>query len=310
MSTCEKTNKPLVSVVMPVYNGELYLENAINSVLNQTFANFEFIIINDGSKDNSEEIILNYTDSRIKYYKQENQGIGAALRFGCTHAKGKYIARMDADDICMVNRFEYQVGFLEKNKSYVLVSSAVIYIDENGTTLGRSYPYSSNIAIKNVLKHDSPICHPAVMMRKEAYDSAGGYLDLQPLEDWFLWTRIFLFGRLKNITTPLLKYRIHTLSITSGISDNDRSSLRKYLFEKSRNEFLSNKEINEFQLMYKEFQQNKKNNDIAKNKNESLVINKKGELYMQSLLSFFKVSEVHSEKIISYVKSVYSIRCF
>ena len=108
--------QPAISVVMPVYNGRKYLREAIDSVLQQSFTDFEFIIVNDGSTDDSEEIILSYKDSRINYIKQKNTGVGGALRIGCNMAIGNYIARMDADDICLANRL-----FLEwylKSQSY------------------------------------------------------------------------------------------------------------------------------------------------------------------------------------------------
>ena len=105
----------LISVLMPVYNTkEEFLRTAIESILNQTFSNFEFIIINDGSTNNAEDVILSYKDDRIIYLKQENQGIVAALNNGWDRAKGEYIARMDSDDISFPDRFEKQIEYLEK----------------------------------------------------------------------------------------------------------------------------------------------------------------------------------------------------
>ena len=114
----------LISVLMPVYNTkEEFLRTAIESILNQTFSNFEFIIINDGSTNNAEDVILSYKDDRIIYLKQENQGIVAALNNGWDRAKGEYIARMDSDDISFPERFEKQLKFLEENPEYSLVGS-------------------------------------------------------------------------------------------------------------------------------------------------------------------------------------------
>ena len=114
-------SKPLVSVLMAVYNGEKYLLEAIESILNQTYTNFEFLIINDGSTDSTEEIILSYSDQRIRYIKNEqNLKLIASLNKGLDLAKGKYIARMDADDISLPDRLEKQVNFLERNSTKLL----------------------------------------------------------------------------------------------------------------------------------------------------------------------------------------------
>src|SRR5690606_13489679 len=122
----------LISVVLPAYNAELYIKEAIDSVLAQTFTNFELIILNDGSTDKTEEIILSYQDSRIVYVKNEhNLGLIGTLNKGMALAKGKYIARMDADDICFPERFEKQVAFLEKNKEYIICGTSAYRFYKN-----------------------------------------------------------------------------------------------------------------------------------------------------------------------------------
>ncbi|HGF9542707.1 TPA: glycosyltransferase family 2 protein, partial [Acinetobacter baumannii] len=127
----------LVSVVLPAYNAELYLKEAIDSVLSQTFTDFELIILNDGSIDRTEEIILSYNDSRIVYVKNEkNLGLIGTLNKGINLAKGKYIARMDADDICLPERFKKQVDFLEKNNEIDLIGTNAIKINNNGDRIG------------------------------------------------------------------------------------------------------------------------------------------------------------------------------
>ena len=125
-----------VSVVLCTFNDEKTIKEAIESILCQSYNIFEFIIWNDGSTDGTEKIIKSYDDNRIRYYYHENTGLGEALRLACAEAKGKYIARMDGDDICLPSRIQKQVEFLESHPDYVLVSSAVFYIDEIGEQIG------------------------------------------------------------------------------------------------------------------------------------------------------------------------------
>lgn len=224
-----KPDNPFISVVMPVYNGEKYLRDAIDSVLNQSYTNFEFIIINDGSTDSSEDIILSYHDKRIRYHKQQNSGVGLSLTSGCSIADGKYIARMDSDDICYSERFSSQIEYLENHPDTVLVSSAVRYINDCGEDLGRSFPVTANFAIKRKLKYGSPICHPCVMMRKDAYTLSEGYIDLEPLEDLYLWNRLSKLGKLHNLGSTLLKYRLLDGSVSRSISNEQYKLLIKLM---------------------------------------------------------------------------------
>ena len=117
---------------------------------NKLLKTLSFIIINDGSTDSSESIVFEYKDHRIRYIKQENTGIGGALRIGCELAQRKYIARMDADDICLPNRFEPQKAYLDNNPNTVLISNVVMYINESGNIIGRSFPYTLSFAIKKI----------------------------------------------------------------------------------------------------------------------------------------------------------------
>lgn len=142
--------QPLISVVMPTYNCKKYVSQAIDSILNQTYQNFEFIIVDGHSTDGTELILNDYSlkDKRVKIIKDERKGIGAALKLGCSMAKGDYIARMDSDDIALPQRFEKEIEILRKNKELVLVSSSAIYIDERGDFMGYSFPYTSCSNIK------------------------------------------------------------------------------------------------------------------------------------------------------------------
>lgn len=243
---------PTISVVMPVYNGQLYLNEAIESILNQTYSDFEFIIINDGSSDSTESIILSYKDDRIIYLKQLNSGIGFSLKVGCSLAKGKYIARMDADDISYCNRFKSQVDYLDKNPQIILVSSAVRYIDEEGTDIGRSFPYTSHQAMKKILRINSPICHPAVMMRKDAYLASGGYKNVRLLEDFLLWVTLSRYGKLHNIPTTLLKYRVLENSVSHSIPPNENRKLLQFILKNINNGNGNEDYIEEYQRKYEE----------------------------------------------------------
>ena len=199
---------PLISVVMCCFNAEKYLKDSIDSILNQTFRDFEFIIWNDGSSDSTEDIIKSYKDDRIRYFYHENTGLGMALRLACEEAKGDYIARMDADDISLPFRFDKEIAFLEDHKDYALVSSAVYYIDENGNNLGRSFPCNNDVILKKVLHYSSMIVHPMVMMRRECYLKAGGYVPIIKSQDRLFWSRLAKYGKFYNIISPLGYYRL------------------------------------------------------------------------------------------------------
>lgn len=223
---------PLVSVVMSCYNSEKYLKEAIDSILNQSYKNFEFIIWNDGSKDSSEDIIKEYTDSRIRYFFHENTGLGTALNLACKEAKGKYIARMDSDDISLPTRLEEEVDYLENHENVVLLSCLAELMDDNGNFLGYGLPYSTPKIIK---KHPGLIYHPGVMMRADAYKKTTGYPLIRTAEDLFLWYSMFNYGDVKIIKYPLLKYRVTSGSLSSNWNDymiNNMTTLWKIIANK------------------------------------------------------------------------------
>ena len=205
--------QPTVSVVLSCYNGEKYIAETIESVLSQTFADFEFIIWDDGSTDSSAEVIKKYDDPRIRYYYHENTGLGMALKLACAESRGKYIARIDSDDICMPERFAKEVEFLDKHEDYVLVSSAVYFIDAKGNVFGRSYPYTDNRIIKKIIGYSNPIVHPASMFRKDIYNRTLGYQEVWGCEDVLLWKQLNRYGKIKNLAEPLIKYRLEGNSI-------------------------------------------------------------------------------------------------
>lgn len=207
---------PLVSVVMCCYNGEKYIAETITSVLNQTYYNFEFIIWNDGSTDESEKIIKSFQDDRIRYCYHDNTGLGIALGLACKEATGKYIARIDADDICMPDRLEKEACFLESHEEYVLVASSVFYIDKDGNTLGRSFPWTW--ASCQAMRQS--VAHPSVMFRRSTYLKTCGYLDVRSCEDVVLWSKMIKLGKFYNFQTPLIKYRLLDGSLSHCLDEN------------------------------------------------------------------------------------------
>ncbi len=207
---------PLVTVLMPVYNAAKYIDESIQSILDQSYINFELLIINDGSTDNTTTIIQSYLDPRIRLIEQEGKGISFALNTGLRAAQGEYIARFDADDICYPVRLEKQVNFLNDHPDYMLIGSDAEYIQENGDHLfdfrSISYTYEQ---ILNRLYQFCPFIHSSVMFRKEAVLNAGGYSPFaQHFEDYFLWVTLVKSGKCCNLPEPLLKVRFNPGSLT------------------------------------------------------------------------------------------------
>ncbi|MFD2873005.1 glycosyltransferase family 2 protein [Mucilaginibacter ximonensis] len=210
------TKTPAITVLMPAYNAARFIEEAISSVLQQTFADFELLIVNDGSTDNTPELINTFTDERIVVINQANRGVAEALNTGLKHARAPYIARFDADDICYPYRLEKQIRFLQDNPDYILVGSEAKYILENGDFLFDFHCIAySHEQIIDKLYFYCPFVHPTVMYRKDAVIEAGGYPGhAHNFEDYLLWTALAGSGRLCNLTEPLIKYRLNSTSVT------------------------------------------------------------------------------------------------
>lgn len=224
-----------ISVVLPVYNGKLYLKKAIDSILNQTFTNFELIIINDGSTDNSLAIINSYNDPRIVVINQSQKGLSKTLRESIPICKGVYIARMDQDDISFNTRLEEQYNYLNDNINVSVVSNSVAFIDEFDNFLGRSFAPTNEKTISYMLLNKGCVInHPSVMFKKSDYFKTEGYCvevgDI--LTDYYLWVS-FLKNNFKihNIKKILLKYRILQGSLSSKfvLSSNEKIILYKLL---------------------------------------------------------------------------------
>lgn len=209
-----------ISVVMCCYNSEQYVKDTIESVLSQTYADFEFIIWNDGSTDTTEAIIKSYHDSRIKYFYHENTGIGIARFLAGNRAEGQYVAIIDSDDICLPDRIEKEALFLDTHQDYVLVSSQMIYISQSGEKLGHSFSVLSDYVIRRKMTDNSVISHSGCMYRKSIYDKVGGYSGIVLGEDHVLFSKMMKYGKVCILPYPLVKYRIRDLSLMHVVQGN------------------------------------------------------------------------------------------
>jgi cellulose synthase/poly-beta-1,6-N-acetylglucosamine synthase-like glycosyltransferase len=209
---------PTISVLMPVYNAEKYLAAAVESVLKQTFADFEFLIIDDGSSDRSLQILQSYAakETRIRLTSRPNTGYVVALNEMLAKARGEFVARMDADDIALPERFARQVAFLRQHSDVLCVGTAQEWIDEDGDVLTHWQPTANSAELQQLmLSGQNHLCHPSAMMRREAAIAVGGYDEsLIPSEDLDLWLKLGEIGQLSNLPETLLKYRIHTSSVS------------------------------------------------------------------------------------------------
>ncbi|MFV0419941.1 MAG: glycosyltransferase family 2 protein [Dysgonomonas sp.] len=205
----------LISVIMPAYNVEKYVAEAIESILIQTFTNFEFIIIDDGSSDETANIIKTYTDPRIIYIRNEkNMGLIWSLNYGIRLSKGKYIARMDADDISRPERFQRQYDFMERHSDISVLGTGFLYMH---TGIEYCQP-SNNDQIRIKLMCKSSLAHPTVMMRKSDLDHNKLSYDTSYLyaEDYRLWVEFALNDlKLANLAEILLNYRVHDTQIST-----------------------------------------------------------------------------------------------
>lgn len=207
---------PKVSVILPVYNCDQYIFETIQSVLNQTFTDFELLIVDDCSTDKTVAIIKEFDDNRIQLtLKEKNTGYTDSLNYAISIAKGQYIARMDGDDICVSTRFEKQVAFLDANPNIILCGSAIQII---GTNTVLRHP-SNHEAIKVKLCFGTAFCHPSVMGRVEVFQANPYDKKYEPAEDYDLWTRLVFQGQLANLEEVLLLYRVHDNQVSTAKSE-------------------------------------------------------------------------------------------
>jgi glycosyltransferase involved in cell wall biosynthesis len=232
-----RNGTPVASVLLPVFNGRDYLVPAVESVLNQTFTDFELLLLDDGSTDGSREILESFAhrDLRCQVHSWPNRGIVATLNAGLQLAVGRYIVRMDCDDICAPDRFNKQVKFLDDHPDYVLIGSRVLWIDPEGMPLRISGDYLDHCDIdaENMRGRTSPT-HPAATIRKAALKRVGAYRDgFRHAEDLDLFLRLAEVGKIANLPEVLLSYRQHFKKIGHRFSEEQGVAARNAVIQAS-----------------------------------------------------------------------------
>jgi len=229
-------NNPIVTVLLPVYNAERYIALAVESILKQSFRDFELLIINDGSTDNSLEIIRSFKDERIRLVTNEsNQKLIATLNKGIQLARGKYIARMDADDISLPERLQKQVDFMESHPEVGVCGAWFEPLELPGKAV--KYPErDENIRI--MMLYQTPFCHPVVMLRKEVLAQQNIFFspDFIHGEDYEMWVRLSSVTQFANIPEVLLRYRSHESSVSASYPSIQKAktyAVVRMVFEKT-----------------------------------------------------------------------------
>jgi glycosyltransferase involved in cell wall biosynthesis len=211
------SDEKLISVVLPVYNCKEYIKDSVTSILQQTYKNFELIIVDDGSNDGTSGILNNFKDKRIRLYKNKyNRGLIYSLNKALNKSKGQFIARMDADDICEINRFQKQINYFDANKEISVVGSAATLIDNNNRVYRKYlYPLNDNL-IKWSMFFSCSVCHPSSMIRRYVFKKINGYnLKAKFAEDYDLWFRLIKKKyKFANLQESLLKLRKHRRNIS------------------------------------------------------------------------------------------------
>lgn len=231
--------KPEISIIIPVYNGEKYLKDTIVSVLNQTYRNYELIIVDDGSTDNTKNIIDSFNDPRIQYHYQKNSGISASRNVGIDLAQGEFIAFLDADDIWLPFKLELQADVIRKEPDIGLVFGWVYYMDTKSNIVGeKKYnitdDFYMNLLLGNFVDNGS-----VPLIRKECFEKVGKF-DFLPAEDWDMWIRIAREYKFGYVNDYLAIYRINY----DGLS-KEYKKMERGLFKILDREFSSkNSELN------------------------------------------------------------------
>lgn len=223
-------NAPTISVLMSVYNGQKYVAEAIESILRQTFGDFEFLILDDGSKDSSMEILRRYEakDKRIKLTSRPNKGLTKTLNELFAQSTGALLARMDCDDVALPERFAMQVKAMRDDPALACVGGAFQLIDGEGRLLTTLHPPTDDADIqKQALAGHGAICHPAAMVRRSAMARINGYDEqFKTAQDLDLWLRLGEVGKLANLPQPVLKFRLHEGSVSETKRLEQRNSAR------------------------------------------------------------------------------------
>lgn len=223
-----------ISVLMACYNAAQYICEAVDSILHQSFFDFEFVIVDDGSEDDTLAIINSYSDPRINVVSlKQNIGLIGALNVGLQHCRGEYIARMDADDVSMKERLAKQKEFLDNNSDVVAVGSSVVNFNRQGVEVRIDYPIDHIAVMLHLMMFERTISHPAVMFRKDVIIRNGIQYRPQWLlcEDYYLWYELSQYGKLANLRTPLIKYYRGVSQSSNKYREIQRQNTKKLLYE-------------------------------------------------------------------------------
>jgi len=213
---------PMVSVIIPTYNQANFIDKAIKSVLKQTYQDFEIIVIDDGSTDNTEEIIRCFKDKRVKYIKKykKNRGISVARNIGIKVARGKYVALLDSDDEWLPEKLDKQIKILQDGSPELgAVYSNLCYIDENGKNTNKlRNPKKEGYIYEDLLGKNHVGAPSTLLIRKECFHQVGLFDDLlNAQQDWDMWIRIAKYYRFALIKIPLVKYRLHSNQLSKNL---------------------------------------------------------------------------------------------
>lgn len=214
-------SSPRISIIMPTYNGALYIARAIESVISQTYQDWELLIINDGSTDTTDKVVSSFlNDVRIRYIKNEkNLGIQKTLNRGIVQSRGEYIARIDDDDQWIdIHKLESQLFFLNDNPDYCLVGTGVIIADTSGKEISRYVPPITDTIIRRKIMGRNCFAHSSVFFRKESVLDRKGYSESQSfrhVEDYELWLHVGILGKFANLPSYSVTLTVHTESVTA-----------------------------------------------------------------------------------------------
>lgn len=219
---------PLISVNIPLHNSELYIKDAILSIIKQTYQNFEIIIVNDGSNDRGPEIVHSINDSRIKLFNNEkNEGIVYSRNKAIEYSSGKYIAILDSDDIAISERFEKQVYFLENNPEFAMVGSWYETINKNGEPTGQVIKFEAeNSLIRSQLFWGNYFAQSSILIRREVITEFKYNLQLNQAEDYLLWSQISMKYKVANLNSSLIQYRLHDNNISARRFDEQEQCVK------------------------------------------------------------------------------------
>lgn len=211
-----ENRSPKLSVLMTVYNGMPYLPKAVDSILSQDFTDFEFIIVDDGSTDETSTYFKQLSDPRVLILSQENGGTAAASNFGLSRCRGEYLARMDADDITLPTRLGKQVRFLDENPAVGILGTQLACMGECRTGKSLNLPCSNATIRQSLLRGKHALCHPTLMMRTQLLREIGGYWKLRLIDDWDMMLRMTEITQAHNLNEVLHHYRVHRGSLNGS----------------------------------------------------------------------------------------------